>query len=109
MSLSLDPPLMEALATQHLCVELWHHTSRSLAAALSASPLAPALLGSTSGAGGIAPAKSGATAAGGRGGMGVAAGLPPPLQPGQVQDVLLGCATHPLLQLLSKPQVRHGC
>ena len=85
--LLLDASALEALATQHLCLEVWHHTSRSLAVALAA----------TAAAGGAAAA---ARAAGGTEGGGEV--LP-------VQDVLLGCGGEALSSLLLKPQVwAHG-
>ncbi|GAX82212.1 hypothetical protein CEUSTIGMA_g9640.t1 [Chlamydomonas eustigma] len=78
VALLMDAPVLEAMATRHLCVELWHHTSRSLAVALGEPKLPKQQQdvheeqheGRSSG----------------------------------VQDILLGCASHALSHLLLKPQ-----
>ncbi|KAG1667655.1 hypothetical protein FOA52_004682 [Chlamydomonas sp. UWO 241] len=76
--LSLNTNVVDGLATQHLCLEVWHHTSRSLALALSPHP------GSTLPGGGAPAIGSG------------------------IQDVLLGCASAPVSSLLLHPSGLSG-
>lgn len=113
LSFAVDAATARALCSQHMCIEMWHHPSRSLAAmaAAAAAPTQHAQHSTAEAAATAAgPSAGGAATPVGVAGEGRSSWLNARTasQGQQARDVLLGSGTVLLSKLLARPQVKLG-